>query len=344
MPFSTDNPLTSPRVMHAVVGHGLPVYFLNAVHSVLHMAAGDDLLIVDNASGLPSLTRQFETIAAANDRVRVITRTENDLARNGKVGSLYEAYRDVMGVALSGGYDLLHIVQNDMQLVAWDAEALAAARQLYDKVTECVNLHTTAIPADRSRETDAIVPGGPLHLVRYGLSDTGLYHLARWRERGMDFADSETAHAHLYREQGLKVLCHPCPPVAQIPWPAVVRSGRARGHEVRPVHPLLLRPLDAGERARARSRSEPVWLEDVCIPWGWTCLTPMLPTAPESIDYWVYRYRSLRAGDLRRAIPRWARRGLPPGTRVRRVQRRPPLWQLVAYPPWHAVRRLLQRL
>ena len=38
------------RVLHAIVGHKFRHYFINSVNSVRETAAGDDILVVDNAS------------------------------------------------------------------------------------------------------------------------------------------------------------------------------------------------------------------------------------------------------------------------------------------------------
>ena len=48
---------------------------------------------------------------------------------------------------------------------------------------------------------DLTGPAGPdrLRSLRwYGLTDTGLYHLGRWRDRGMRFGPSEREHARLH--------------------------------------------------------------------------------------------------------------------------------------------------
>ena len=80
----------------------------------------------------------------------------------------------------------------------------------------------------------------------------------------------------------------------------------------------------------------PVWLEEVGIPWGWTCLLPYWPTDLRTITYWVYLYRDIRARGLRAAWPRWQRAGLPAGASIRGVQRAPRfgLWQVLAAPAW----------
>ena len=294
----THDPDRTAKVLHTIVGHKLPISFVNAVRSVRTLAPGDDLLVIDNASNLPGLTQQLSALESTDESVRVITRASNDLSHNTKVGGLYDAY---------------------------------------------VNIVTTAIPRDRGAAgAVSEVQESTMELVGYGLTDTGLYHLGRWRERGMHFHGSEQGHARFHREAGLRVICHPWPSIAQIPWPAVVRNGEVRGREVIPEQPLPLRPLSDQEIADVKGDRGPTWLEDVCTPWGWTRLTPMLATALESIDHWVSCYRDLRTRGWRRSRPTWERRGLAPGRSIWRTQRRPSVWRVALLPPWHELRRRLR--
>jgi hypothetical protein len=332
------------RVLHAVVGHKFPAYFTNAVRSVLLMTGSDDVVVVDNASGLPALTREFEQLAEREPRVRLLPRETNDISRNAKVGGLYDAYNEVAGYALREGYDYLHIIQNDMQVVWWDESVIQRATEIFAEYPECVNICTLA----RSRYTalggnlEYVKPGLAL-LQNYGLTDTGLYHLERWRKHGMCFLDSEYAHSRKYLGLGLRVFFHPLPAVAFIPWPAVVRGGRVKGREIHPVREFILRPLTPDEIIQLKLAAEPELTENIAIPWGWTCLTPYWATDLRTIDYWVGLYRDLRQRGWRAARPRWERRGLAGRTPLRRVQRRPRLGLLpaVVQPAWHAARHAL---
>lgn len=333
------------RVLHAVVGHKLPVYFLNAVNSVRLMAENDDILVVDNASGMPSLIRELQSIAERAPRVRLLLRTTNDTSRNSKVGGLYDAYNEVIEYALDRGYDYLHIIQHDMQMVWWDHTVLTRAEEIFTEYPECVNIPTIALTRDLTL-SDGLVYVKPklVQFVSYGLTDTGLYDLAKWRARGMRFGESEQAHAQQYRAEGLRVLCHPLPTVAFVPWPAVVRSGQVVGREIQPRQQFLLRPLTGDEIGQVKESTEPVWLEQVAIPWGWTCLMPYWSTDLRTITYWVYRYREVRARGLRAAWPRWQRAGLPPGASLRGLQRAPRFgrWQVLAGPAWYGLRRAVR--
>jgi hypothetical protein len=335
------------RILHAIVGHKFPGYFTNAVSSVLLMAAGDDILVVDNASNLPALTEKLRSVAKQEPRVRLLLRDTNDLSRNGKVGGLYDAYNEVVSHALREGYDYLHIMQHDMQLLWWDESVVQCAQEIYAGHPECVNISMFAQPHYSSL-------GGNLEYVKpkiarlrdYGLTDTGLYHLERWRRHDMRFLGSETAHAKKYLDQGLEVFLHPTPAVGLIPWPAVVRGGRVVGREVERRQQFLLRPLTPSQISHVKEAAEPAELESIGIPWGWTCLTPYWATDLRKIDYWVYAYRDIRRRGPLAARPRWERRGLAAGTSLRGAQRRPRLglWPALVQPAWYTVRRRADRV
>jgi hypothetical protein len=336
----------SSRLLHVIVGHKFPIYFENAINSTLRMTITDDILVVDNASNESSITRRLQMLANAHPRVRLVLRTTNDLSRNKKVGGLYDAYNEVMTYALEQGYDHVHIMQHDMQLLWWDESIMRRAREIFAEYPECVNI-SMQVPSMTFRLSGLLSYEKPklILLSRYGLTDTGLYDMAKWRARDMRFSNSETAHALKYLNQGLQVFIHPLPPVAPIPWPAVVRNGKVVGREVKSRRELLLRPLSPAEITAAKESTDPVWAEDICVPWGWACLTPYYPSDLRSINYLVSLYRTIRHRGLRAGWPRWERRGLSAGRPLRGVQRQPRFGMLavVAVPIWHSLRRTIMR-
>ncbi len=332
------------RVMHVIVGHGLPTYFLNAVSSVRALAPHDPLLVVDNASRDVRLRLRLEEIGRDDPLVTVMLRASNDLSRNAKVGGLYDAYRDAFAYAMRAGVEYVHLLQGDMQLLWWDEELVDLAAEMFAGNARCVNISTCLLTNHR-QHTDALVhaaTGAPSALRHYGLTDTGLFDLPRWRELGMTFDDDESLHAHRYLDAGHVVLCHPWPCDAQIPWPAVIRRGEQIGREIVRSEQFLLRPLSPDEVAALKRRPW-TWLEDVCVPWGWTCLTPMWTTDLEGADYLASLRSRVRTDGLRAALPRWERRGLAsPGSLAPLfAQRRPPLVTLAIVMP---VRELARRL
>ena len=143
----------SCRVLHAIVGHKFPGYFSNAIRSALLMAPNDDILVVDNASRSPALTRELKSISTREPRVRLIFRESNNTTHNKKVGGLYEACNEIVEYALHNGYAYLHIIQHDMQLTWWDSTVIETAEKIFNKYPECVNIQNCRTPA-------------PLHALR----------------------------------------------------------------------------------------------------------------------------------------------------------------------------------
>jgi hypothetical protein len=339
----------APRVLHVVVGYRLDRYFLNAVRSVRAAAPGDHLLIVDNASPDPGLREELWRIAEQDALVDVIFRDENDVKRNRKVGSLYAAYEAAFDHAMSRRFDYLHLIQGDFQVLWWDHDLVARSAEIFAGHSRCVNISMRANMRDMTLGDDLTGPTGldGLRVLRkYGLTDTGLYHLGRWQSWDMRFGSSEREHARRYLDEGLEVVCHPWPTDVPIPWPAVVRGGVQRGRQVATGKPFLIRPLSPAEVGRLKDAREGVWLEDLCIPWGWACVTPMWATDLDSIDYWVMRYRDARANGIRYLFPRLERRGIDRAGHRKLIswyQHRPSLFQLfVVCPARFAVWQLLR--
>jgi hypothetical protein len=334
-------------VLHVVVGHGLPTYFLNTVRSVRATAPKDPVLVIDNASPQPELRSALRRMAAQDPKIDLIVRSSNELRRNRKVGGLYEAYEMAFEYAVERDFDLLHLMQGDFQLMWWDDDLVARSCQLYAAHPHCVNIQMQFLSRDK-KLADELAPAGHglTRLKNYGLTDTGLYHLGRWQARAMRFAANEQAHARRYLGEGLEVLCHPWPTDAPIPWPAVIRNGTQRGREVVTGKPFLLKPLRPPDVARLKDAASGVWLEDVCIPWGWVCVTPMWVSGLDSIDYWVMRYRDAKENGLRRILPGLELRGVKgEGWRalMRAHQYRPPLFRLFVEVPVRGITRELRR-
>jgi hypothetical protein len=301
---------SAPTMLHVVVGHGLPRYFLNCIESVRATAPQDRVLVIDNASPDSSLRSALKQMADKDEMIDLVLRSSNE-SQNRKVGGLYDAYKIAFEYAVAEQFDLLHVLQGDFQMMWWDDELIEKSLNLYAAHPSCVNIQMQILSHDK-KLTDELIPmdDGLLKLRKYGLTDTGLYHLGRWTEREMRFSPDEQGHSRYYLDKGLEVLCHPWPTDAPIPWPAVVRNGIQRGREVATDEPFLLRPLHAEDIAFVKESAGEAWLEDICIPWGWVCATPMWVSGLDSIDYWVLRYRDAKENGLRHILPRVELRGV----------------------------------
>jgi hypothetical protein len=225
-------------------------------------------------------------------------------------------------------------MQADMQLLWWDNETLALAQRLFQRHPNCVNILTMALSRDRWVAGDVSTDGatGDTVLTRYGLTDTGLYDLERWDRRGAEFADSEEEHARRALEAGLQVVVFPSPTEVQVPWPAVVRRGRQRGREVRTAKEFLCKPLTPAAVRELKEATSPRALEEVCVPWGWSCLSPMWNTDLDNVYYLALRRKDLMVNGFRRGSPRWVITGLDRPRDVLFAPHRPSLAALLLRP------------
>lgn len=338
-----------PTVLHVVVGHGLATYFLNAVRSVRAVSPRDHVLVIDNASPDPALRAELQRAADADELMDLIVRSANDTRQNAKVGSLYAAYETAFDYAISRGYEFLHIIQGDFQTLWWDPELVMRSLLLFTTHPQCVNIQLQMYSRDMQLTDDLEppAPDGTAKLRKYGLTDTGLYHLGRWQEWGIRFGESEQEHAKRYLREGLEVVAHPWPTDVPIPWPAVVRNGAQRGREVFTREPFLIKPLSAEQISALKTGPGTAWREAFCVPWGWACATPMWATDLNSIDYWVMRYRDAKKNGIRHLFPRMDLSGIPRADRLKRIGRyphRPSLFQLFIACPARYVARSLARM
>jgi hypothetical protein len=327
-------PVLRKRVLHVVVGHGLRTYFVNSVRSVRSVAPDDEILVVDNASPDSRLIDELKRLAGDDPKMRLLLRDSNSLV-NGKVGGLYDAYRDAFEIAMREGFDYVHLVQGDLQVLWWDDDVVSRAAEIFAAAPLCVNIFVCMLSTDWEFD-GTLVDADVENLTRirdFGLLDLGLYDLNRWKQLGMSFDNDEREHGTKYLSEGFSVICHPWPTDAPIPWPAVVRRGVQRGREIKPVKPFLLKPLTALEIEKVKSRNW-TWLEEACIPWGWTCLTPMWTTHLNP-DYLAFRRQEAKREGLRKGVPHWERSGLDDGSLRTALfsQRRPSLWKLFIVVP-----------
>jgi hypothetical protein len=228
----------------------------------------------------------------------------------------------------------------------WDDDVVARATEIFAAAPLCVNIFTCMLSTDWEFD-GTLVESGVENLTRirdFGLLDMGLYDLERWKQLGVTFDNDEREHGSKYLAQGFSVICHPWPTEAPIPWPAVIRRGVQRGREVRSVKPYLLKPMTTLQIEEVKRRNW-TWLEDMCIPWGWSCLTPMWTTHLNP-DYLAFRRQEARRIGLRKSLPRWQRSGLD-GDSLRTLlvsQRRPALFKLFVVVPLREIGKRLRQL
>ena len=325
--------IAEDEILHVIVGHSLPVLFMNAVTSFRAICPDAELLVIDNASPQSSLRRRLADIGRADPRTEVVLRNSNHRGSE-KVGELYEAYELAFSSACERGFKYVHLLQGDMQMLWWDDDARAKIAELYRRHPNCVNVFTRALSSDRTLTGSVTVDAetGDAVLRAYHLSDTGMFHLERWAASGVRFEATEELTSARAGELGLRTFVSPWPTEVPVPWPAVVRKGRQVGREVRTSKPYLCRPLGPEAVETVKKADYPVAWEDICVPWGWSCLTPMSETDLSKWYYLNYRWLAVRTHGWRAGAPRWASAGLDRRADLLLAPRRPPLWRLVLQP------------
>lgn len=338
MPAARVSPVAGD-LLHVVVGHGLPGMYLNTLESFRAVLPEAPLLVVDNASPQPSLRRRLKEVASADPAMELVLRERNE-TKNGKVGGLYEAYRLAFDRASEVGARYVHLMQADMQLLWWDDDVIKRAEDLWGRHRSCINIMTVALSRDRwltgDLRTDPST--GDTLLAPYGLTDTGLYHLGRFKDFGVSFETTEDEHGRRTREAGLEAAVFAWPTEVQVPWPAVVRHGKQHGREIQTRKPLLCKPLSTGQVASLKAATRPIHMEDICVPWGWSCLSPMWNTDLDNVYYLALRRRDFAVNGWRDALPRWVTSGLDRPVDILLRPHRPSLVALFTQPLWSCVR------
>jgi hypothetical protein len=321
------------EILHVIVGHGLPTQFLNTLGSFRAICPDSQLLVIDNRSPQESLRAELRRRAGGDPHMELLLR-ESNASSNPREGALHSAYEIAFERARSGGYRYVHLLQADMQVMFWDQELLDQIAQIYERHPNCVNVYTCALSSDRTMMGDIVVDetSGDATLPEYAMTDTGIFDLERWDRAAMEMLADERAMAKLAASRGLQTFVSAWPTEIQVPWPAVVRNGKQIGHEVPLRKPFLCVPLDADAVAALKSRTYPASLEDMCVPWGWWCLSPMYVTDTSHWYYLNFRRRDVMFNGLREGFPRLVTSGLESRSEMFLAPHRPGLARLLLWP------------
>jgi hypothetical protein len=194
-------------------------------------------------------------------------------------GRLFDNMNRALDMAQSRGIELLHLVQEDFQLVRREPEIFGIAAQLMAHVDASqVTLHFwKRLGTHKFR----VLPDREGYISGPGMGDVGIFPVERLTQRGFRFGQSEAASSELALQLGLRAYSVADPVLARVPWPMHARFRALRGG-MRGTHaPLLVKPL--GDREiNALKKRELIRLpfgEDYCEPWGWRCWKPY-PTGP----------------------------------------------------------------
>jgi len=312
-------------VVHVVVGAGFPLYFRNAVNSVLRNTQ-DDVVAIYNSISKMDRPQLGDLLEQAPDRLQVHERV-NDRASRGKVGSLYEAYNFALAVTL-GEYNFVHFLQGDMQMIEWsDLVELELIEIFRSENVWCVN--PVAYGREKEETLTAVLSPGPtegsLWWESRAMTDSGIYSLSKIEKTGFSFLESEASVNLRLSEDGHTLVLLREPLTCFVPWPGVVRNGKRLGRE--PSVPIdnspLLVKIDQATNVCAQKVDGPFWryAEDWVEPSGWSCLYPFSFTFLERPSQIALRLKTCRSlgvsffsvtGDQRRNSGGWGGRDVHP--------------------------------
>jgi glycosyltransferase involved in cell wall biosynthesis len=250
-------------------------YIRNTVESCQEFFPEADILVVDNGSTEPRLVQWLEHLRQEG-RVSVMLRGHNNSSR--RVGSLYDGYNDAFDWALERGYDLIYLMNDDVQFLYHDPDLIPKVAAFFAAAHDASNLSimfgkAIAPMHDRAQYVPEL---RAFRSLGYGVSDDGFFTSEFLRRTGFRFMDSESRHASDMRERGYQCYLWRDPVLAFVPWVATRRNGRIIGREFPPLARYYLKPLEdaAVRRLHNRPDGDYAYGDDWTRPWGWTCLSP----------------------------------------------------------------------
>jgi len=283
------------RILHVVVGAGIPGYFSNSLSSILRLT-NDDVLAIFNFVGSEEIRWSDELLGIAE--TGRLTYWPQANSGEGKTGSLYGAYNKAIAYA-AGKYRLISFIQSDMQMMWWSPLIEEANERLLFGAPpggasfQCLYSQFPVRGKRKdyygpwSMKTDQSTTPIP------GVVDVAVYSMSDLIASQFEFSGSESDMMVSAGAAGWTAALHPFPFVAAIPYPASVRRGRVVGKVQKPPsqHDLLLKLTGSfpPPQGGAKSTLHPIYMEDWVVPNGWSALLPYWPSDTVSTKWWRAR-------------------------------------------------------
>lgn len=277
----------SPRVLHVVVGAGNVHYFVNAVRSVLDLEAGDVFAAynyVDEDDFLALEQRKRELYGISHLEVRA-----NDSSL--RTGSLYEANNAGLSFA-RGDYDFVSFMQADMQLMWWNPRIIQLSTRIVESLRTCrrISFYTQLPvlgkhpkPYDRWTWDERLG-----EFVSFGHVDVCLLPIYSGLNSEFSFTGTEQSLSDRANRDGSRIIFHPFPFIAPIPFPETVRDKKGPSRKRREFELPILSVVAGFSADFQRSSLHPVSMEEAVRPNGWACLYPYWPSDTQS-GLWLSR-------------------------------------------------------
>ncbi len=304
------------RTLTCVISYNRPGYLHNLLRSIREFCSWSDVLVLDDGSDHPQLVRDLDELARPHSGFAVIRK---DRHAAGYHGGLYTLMNEALDYAGARNYELLHFVQDDMQIVWNDPKILESVRAIFNAHEDALQVQNVfhkkiAKYALIDNERFELHPeSNSYHIRPYAITDTGFLNLERVHRAGFRYSETERGTSNKWRTQGFKLYGLHSPTVGFVPWPTVFQNGKQFGSWpwARPIlkrsERYYLKPLSPGDVARLTSRplEDIPFLDDYSVPVGWKCLYPFWFARP-SLEYIKLIADSWKHGD--RVIPRFVGR------------------------------------
>jgi hypothetical protein len=253
----------------------------NCVTSIEEFSPPTSIAIFDDLSEDPTTREVLDLLARRGHEVIATDGDTTDAVH----GNLYANMNRALDLAHIRGFRMLHLVQDDVQLVWRNADLARHVAGILDAFPNAAQVmvhfwrrlgitYPTPLPDHRAYRMTST-------------GDLGFVDVARLRERGFRFRSSERASAETAASLALEAYAVGDPVVARVPWPMHARHRRMFGGEKAAAAEFLVKPMTAAEQHELRSRglARLPYGEDYCTPWGWRCWKPY-PISP-SYASWI---------------------------------------------------------
>jgi len=303
------------RLLNCVISYNRYYYLRNTLESLSSFFPFGDTIVIDNDSSDPILLQYLEELEASS-RCRIVRnrreRGEPGTFDPGRPG-FWEAVEYGIRQAVSGEYDYVQLIEDDVQFMWYDPTHMDKIHQIFTARSDCLWLSSLFVDRlDPAAEaTLELIDDPQCYRSRtYSQHSTGFLSVKRVKETGYRFVDSNEAEKK-WAGLGFRAYVMATPVVAWVPWASGYRSGKLVGSLRPPVQEYYLKPLDERQIDRLRERTpKELPFDDIyCHPWGWATLRPYASYLRNDRDYAKRLLAQWKRGI--RIIPRYTATGRP---------------------------------
>lgn len=258
-------------LMTAVFSYNRGQLLLNCVKSVLQFSPPTQIVVFDDGSADPYTLEVLAALQKQGCHVRVNERDPSAIR-----GSLYPNLNAALELAQARGFDLVHLLQDDMQFVWRSPNLENEVASIFATQPNAAQVHIHFLR--RLSRTPTTVREDIYAYLQPALGPIGIVSVARLVERGFRYPSSEPETGRCGQALALEAYSIAYPVIARVPWPMYARFGSVSGSEKVTTKPYLLKPLDHETISRLvhRPLQELPYGDSFYVPWGWRCWNPYL--------------------------------------------------------------------